>query len=420
MLTRKQRLELLFVLTAMLTFRSSMAGDWPQFLGPDRNGTSAETGLLSKWPAAGPKVIWRTPLGISMSGIAISDGRAVTMYQDGDTQYLVALDAADGKQIWRTEVGPVYLNAMGNGPRATPTISANQVFTFTGEGILAACDTKDGRKLWSVDVPKSLSTTPSEYGMSCSPLVTKDLVIVYAGSDSAAVVAFDRATGKSVWKAGAGRAGYSSPMLMEFAGKQQVVALTGTALYGLDPASGRELWSFAFVTEYDCNTASPVQVDGTTILISAGENHGSALIEVTSAGTAFSAGEIWSSLGKDSQLRAEWQTPVIHDGHLYGLDNIGGAGPITNLVCIRLSDRKTMWMKPRFGKSNLILADGKLFVTTMKGELAIVAATPESFQELSRTTIIETTRQAPSLATGRLFVRDDHEVLCIDVTAAAP
>ena len=154
------------------------------------------------------------------------------------------------------------------------------------------------------------------------------------------------------------------------------------------------------------------------ILISAGENHGSVILAVTADKDGARAKEVWSSLGKDSQLRAEWQTPVMHDGHLYGLDNQGSAGPITSLVCLRLKDHKTVWQKNRFGKSNLILADGKLFLTTMDGEVVIVEASPKEFHELSRATIMETTRQAPALADGHLFVRDDKEVLCIDVKAA--
>jgi outer membrane protein assembly factor BamB len=139
------------------------------------------------------------------------------------------------------------------------------------------------------------------------------------------------------------------------------------------------------------------------------------ILQLTRSGDAFEAKPVWSSLGKDSQLRAEWQTPVVHNGHLYGLDNSGSAGPITNLVCIRLSDRKTVWQKPRFGKSNLILADGRLWITTMKGELVLVEASDREYRELGRAVVLETTRQAPSLADGRLYVRDDQHVICLDV-----
>jgi outer membrane protein assembly factor BamB len=394
---------------------SGLAEDWPQFLGKNRNGVSSETGLIQTWPKSGPKIAWRTPLGTSMSGVAISDGVAFTLFQDDQKLYVTALNAVDGKELWRTAFATAYENAMGNGPRATPTVAEGRVFAFTGEGILAAFTAKDGKELWTVNVPKELEGTASEYGMSCSPLVVGNSVIVHTGSESSAVAAFDVASGKELWKSGSGKAGYSSPVLMKIAEQEQLVSLTAAGAAGMDPTSGEVLWQFPFPTEYDCNTASPVPIDETRLLISAGENHGSVILSVTGKGTAWNAKEVWSSLGKDSQLRAEWQTPVIHDGHLYGLDNSGSAGPITNLVCIRLKDQKTMWQKPRFGKSNLILADGKLFLTTMNGEVVIVAASPTEFQELGRGKVMETTRQAPSLSNGFLFVRDDHEVICIDV-----
>ncbi len=407
---------LLILLTA--AFAQVLGDDWPQFLGPLRNGVSTESGLVSTWPADGPKILWRTPLGVSMSGIAISNGRAFTMFQDDSRQFVVALNAADGKEIWRTPAAPMYVNAMGNGPRATPAVAGDRVFAFTGEGILGAFKSSDGKQLWSVDVPKSLGGAPAEYGVSCSPIVVGDTVIVYTGAETAAIAAFQTATGKVAWKSGAGKSGYSSPVRMTMAGEEQLVALTAVGASGLEPTTGKSLWAFPFTTEYDCNTAGPVQIDSDHFLISAGENHGSIILNLSVDEDKFSVREAWSSLGKSSQLRAEWQTPVIHDGHLYGLDNVGGAGPITNLVCIRLSDRKTVWQKVRFGKSNLILADGKLFLTTMNGEVVIVEASPAAFKELSRATIMETTRHAPALANRHLFVRDDKEVICIDVRAA--
>lgn len=418
---------------------AAKSDDWPQFLGLHRNGVSAETGLISEWPASGPKIAWRTSLGVSMSGVAVANDSAYTMFQDDSDQYVVCLNATDGKEHWRTPVAPMYENGMGNGPRATPTVVDGKVFAFTGEGILVALKADDGKLLWSVDVPKLLSGKPNEYGVSCSPLVTKDHVIVHSGTKTAAVAAFGIADGKLAWKAGRGNAGYSSPVMMKLGGKDQIVSLTAAGAIGLEPASGTELWSFPFPTEYDCNTASPLYLDGEHVLISAsylfsmslcslfmyldgehvlisaGENHGSVIIKVKPDPQGGKAESVWSTLGKDSQLRAEWQTPVIHDGYLYGLDNSGSAGPITNLVCIRLEDHKTMWQKNRFGKSNLILADGKLFLTTMAGEVVIVEASPKEFHELGRATVMETTRQAPAIANGHLLVRDDKEVVCIDV-----
>lgn len=394
---------------------SVFGDDWPQFLGVDRNGISSETGLLKSFGSSGPKVLWQTDLGVGMSGIAVQGDHALTMYQDDSSQYVACLNTSDGKLVWKTAVAPMYENGMGNGPRATPAVTEQSVFALTGEGILVALKRADGKKLWEVNVPRSLGGEPSEYGMSGSPLVVGSAVIVHAGTESAAVAAFDAQSGKPLWKAGSGKAGYSSPVLRTVAGVAQVLAFTAAGLTSIDPASGKELWTFPFATEYDCNTANPVQTDDNHVLISAGENHGSVLLNVTMSSDKWTVKDEWTSAGKDSQLRAEWQTPVLHDGHLYGLDNSGSAGPITNLVCIRLSDRKTVWAKNRFGKSNLVLADGTLWLTTMNGELVAVEASPTGFKETGRATVMETTRQAPSISAGRLYVRDDAKVICFDI-----
>ncbi|MFO0976636.1 MAG: PQQ-binding-like beta-propeller repeat protein [Planctomycetaceae bacterium] len=394
---------------------NSYGDDWPQFLGVHRDGVSKETGLVKKFGAKGPAVLWQTDLGVGMSGISVVGSQVFTLYQDETSQYVVCLGVEDGKITWKTAVGSAYENAMGNGPRATPSVSGDNVYALTGEGILVALKRTDGMKLWEVNVPKSLGGEPSEYGMSGSPLVVEKHVIVHAGTESAAVAAFDAATGKLSWKAGSGKAGYSSPVLAELSGVPQVLAFTATGITSVDPASGTEFWSFPFITDYDCNTANPVTTDDGHVLISAGENHGSVLLNIAKSGNKWTVKDEWTSAGKDSQLRAEWQTPVLHDGYLYGLDNSGSAGPITNLVCIRLSDRKTMWQKSRFGKSNLILADGMLWLTTMNGELVCVEAKSDDFFETGRATVMETTRQAPAISNGRLFVRDDVRIICFDV-----
>ncbi len=392
-----------------------IAEDWPQFLGPQRNGVSAETGLIRNFPPAGPQVLWRKSLGVGMSSVAVAEGLAVTLFQDSTSQYVAAFDTESGTQKWKTAVAPTFENSMGNGPRATPTIVDGMVHVFTGEGILAQLQLVDGKLIRTVNVPRELGGRPAEYGVACSPLVTDGLVIVQAGAPRAATAAWNISSGKLAWTAGSGNAGYSSPLLATLAGVSQLVVFNATGATGLNPQSGETLWSFPFPTEYDCNTATPVQLSQDTLLISAGENHGSVILQVSAGGNSFAVKSVWSSLGTDSQLRAEWQTPVIHDGCLYALDNQGSAGPITNLVCIRISDQKTLWKKNRFGKSNLILADGHLWITTMKGELILAAAAPEEYREIARCTLIETTRQAPVISDGRLFLRDDHELICLDV-----
>ncbi len=406
-------------LLCCLLLTAVRADNWPQFLGNSRNGVSSEKMLAGTWPTAGPKIVWKTRLGTGMSGLAIHDDLVVTLDQDERDQYAVALKKADGSEQWRSSIGPAYENAMGNGPRATPAISGDSVFVYSGEGILACLTRENGKLLWSVNVPELLKGEPSEYGMSCSPLVVENLVIVHAGTATAAVAAFDCKSGKLQWKAGQGAAGYSSPVLMTFADQPQLVSLIGAQLLGIEPASGKLLWTYPFATDFDCNTACPIQLDKTSLLISAGENHGTAILTMDPKTGTPDPSAVWTSLGRDSQLRAEWQTPVVIGEYLYGMDNVGNAGPITNLVCLRLSDRKTMWRKDRFGKGNLIAADNKLYLTTMKGELVVVNSNPERYEELSRATILESTRQAPALSGGQLFLRDDQAVTCVDLQVSA-
>lgn len=390
------------------------AGEWPQFLGPQRNGLSLETGLSDRWPTGGPEEIWRVPGGIGMSGLAISRGHVLTLVQREGKQWLISLDAKSGESIWQTELAPEYRNPMGNGPRATPTIAGDHVFVFTGEGLLSAHRFQDGKQLWSQQVIKKLGNKEAEYGMASSPLVVGNQVVVIAGAAKGTLVAFDVKSGEQTWAAGSDPAGYSSPTLLKVGGREQIVSFTGSSAIGVDSAKGSVLWRYPFETNYDCNIALPLEIGG-QVFLSSGENHGSVLLAVKPQGNRFDTSEVWSSFGSKSVLRNEWQTSLLLDGHLYGMDNVGGAGPVTHLTCINAQTGERKWQEARFGKGNLIAADGKLFISTMKGEIVLVRATPDRYEELGRATILGSTRQAPALSNGRLFIRDDKEIVCINV-----
>ena len=390
------------------------ADDWPGFLGKNRNGISAETSLIDAFPASGPVVRWRVAGGVGMSAVVVQGDNALTTWNADGQQWLVALDTSNGSLKWRTPMGAAYKNPMGDGPRATPTIAADRAYAYSGEGILMAVDLASGRPLWRKDVVKELSAKPSEYGMSCSPLVIDDRVIVHAGADDAAVVAFATSDGKLLWKTGTGHAGYSSPVLMDIAGTQQVVAFSGTAVLGIDPDSGKNLWSYPFETDYGCNTASPVAIDG-GVFISSGENHGSVLLDVKKLNGTYAVSERWKSLDSKSVMRNEWQTSIVVGEHLYGFDNVGAAGPVSHFSCIEAKSGKPVWQKSRFGKGNLVYADGKFWLTTIEGELVIAKADTDGFQELSRATLVEKNRQTLSIANGCGYLRDDSEVVCIEL-----
>ncbi len=401
-------------LLSLSAFAADKGSDWPQFLGPQRNGHSTETGLIDQWPADGPKEVWRKPGGVGMSGIAIHGGTAVTLVQKQGQQWLLALDAQTGDTKWETPLAPEYRNGMGNGPRGTPAISGDTVYAFTGEGILVAVKLTTGKMVWSTDTVKDLGGKPAEYGMACSPLVHDGVVIVTVGGTAGTVAAYDVQTGKRKWAAGENPAGYSSPALLTIGGSPQVVAFVGNAALGLQPASGTTLWQYPYETNYDCNIATPITVDG-NVFLSAGENHGSVMLALKPNGEKFDVSTVWQSQGTKSVLRNEWQTSILLDGYLYGLDNVGGAGPVTHLTCVDAKTGTRVWQKPRWGKGNLIAAEGKLFFSTMNGELVIARANPKEYEEIGRKEYIGTTRQAPALSRGLLYLRDDSEIVCIDV-----
>lgn len=403
-------MRIVLILMCSLT---ANADDWPQFLGPHRNGVSAETGLVSEWPDGGLKELWRVECVGGLSGIAVADNRAITMTQNRGLQSVAAFDVATGKRLWRTPVAPAYRNQQGDGPRATPTIRGDRVFAFTGDGVLSCLEAKGGQLVWSRPVVSELGGKPADYGMASSPLVYEDLVIVTAGVPGACVVACDEKTGEIRWKSGEDRAGYSSAVVATVHDQPVLLALTASSLSAMNPASGEVLWRHSFPTEYDCNTATPVVFEN-QVLISAGENHGSVLLKVTGDGVS----EVWNTLGPRSSLRAEWQTPFLIENYLYGFDNVGSAGPVTHLTCIDARTGLRVWRQPRFGKGNFTLADGKLWVTTMKGEIVLVEPTHQEFRELGRRKYLGMTRQAPAISNGRLFARDEKHMICLQVRSS--
>jgi outer membrane protein assembly factor BamB len=418
-MTRTQRyarpLTVALLAAALGACSATRADDWPQFLGPQRNGISAETGLLTDWPADGPPELWRVPGGEGMSGLAIRAGRLLTLVQENGRQWVVCHDALSGERRWKRDVAPAYRNAMGDGPRATPAVAEDAVYVFTGEGLLAALQVTDGTVAWSQDLLAKYGGKPAEYGMACSPLLIGDLVVVTIGAPGATAVAVSRQSGEVVWTAGKEQpAGYSSPALLHVGGRDQLVVFFGAGAFGLDPQSGKILWQTEYETNYNCNIATPLAVDD-GVFLSAGEDHGSVLLSLRPEADRFVTSEVWSSLGRRSVLRNEWQTSLLLEGCLYGFDNVGGAGPITHFTCIDAASGERKWQQLRYGKGNAIAADGNLFLSTMDGDLVVVRPSPEKYVELGRKTVLGMTRQAPALANGRLYLRDDAEIVCLDV-----
>ena len=406
------------ILAVCLTLLTSLAfaDDWPQHLGPNRNGISAEQGLIADIPDSGLNVLWQVSGGVGMSGVAVADGTAITIVQKENKQVVIALDAKTGESKWEVGVAPEFKNSMGNGPRAFPCIHKGNVIVFTGQGNLISLKLADGSTNWWIETVKVFGGQVADYGMACSPLIVGDTVAVTTGhKDGSVLAAYNLDDGKEAWHLSWPDAiGYSSPSLLTLADKEQIVVYTGTNVRGVD-TTGKSLWSYEYVTPFDCNIVTP-QLVGKDLFFSSGENHGSVLLSVSKGKDSYKLTEKWSSQGPSSVLRNEWQTSVLIDGYLYGWDNVGGAGPITHLKCVNATTGELAWEELRFGKGNFTAADGKLFLNMMSGELVVIEANSKEYVELSRQKVHRGSRQAPTLSNGILYLRDDATITALSVS----
>jgi outer membrane protein assembly factor BamB len=376
-----------------------------------RDGTSIETGL---WPAdlpLEPAVLWRKSIGAGFSGASIADGRLYTAWIDGGSEVLFCLDARSGSELWRFPIDREFQEENGNGPRATPTVDGPLVFALSSRAMLHAVDRVSGRPAWSLDLRKAIGEMRVEQrGYASSPLILGDLLIVQVGpSPGTAVVALDKFSGELRWKTQSGRAGLSSPIAVTLDGVLQVVAAIGSGLVGVDPTTGAQLWFHPWTTQFDLNIATPLFVPPDRFLISSGYDKGSALVAVAREGGTWTATEQWTN----RLFRSHFNSPVLHGSAIYGFDN-------AFLKAISVEDGRDLWRARGFGKGSLILADGRLVVQAEDGELAIVEATPEGYQEVLRAEALSgRSWTPPSLAHGVVFTRNHESLIAIELVAGA-
>jgi outer membrane protein assembly factor BamB len=403
----------LLAVSVLASLAPVLAADWPHWLGPARNGSSPETGLLTTWPAAGPKVLWKVKGGDGYSSVAVAGGRAFTLVQNDQGEQLVALDAATGSTLWTAAPHARYKNQYGNGPRSTPAVAGAHVYTQSVTGPLACYDVKTGKLVWEVDLLKEFGAKNISWGLSASPLVEGDLVYAVPGAAGASVAAFDRNTGKLVWKTGSDKAAYATPLPINVAGRKQIIFFNAAGLLAVTPEEGKELWRVAWPTEFDCNIATPLVVGSDRLFVSSGEGVGCALFELSADGPPR---VVWQSKGPKSVLMNYWANSVVHDGHLYGLS--GEFNKRIDLNCVDVQTGKLKWSRPAFGKAALTFADGHLFITTKKGDLVLVRANPAQYEEKARLAgFLGENRTVPTIADKRLYLRDRQNILCLDIAA---
>ena len=385
------------------------ARDWPQFLGPERNNRLRGVRLERDWTMRPPREIWRRPVGPAWSSFAVVDDRAVTQEQHGPEEQVVCYDLATGRKLWQHADSTRYESAIaGVGPRATPAIAGDRVFTLGATGILNCLDLAGGAQIWSRDILADNRAEANMWGNSCSPLVLDTLVVVSAGGpDERSLVAYHRQTGAFVWGGGTDRAGYSSPRLVNLAGREQILIFNSHSVVAHDPQSGIPLWRQPW-DQVQC-VANPLPLPGNRVLVSTGYGIGARLYQVNAAPDGGLTSEIvWRS----PRLKAKFANMVYRDGFVYGLDD--GV-----LVCLDPQDGKRRWKRGRYGHGQLILIDDVLLIMSESGDVVLVEARPDRHVELARMTVFAgKTWNPPSFAAPYLLVRTDNEAVCYQLALA--
>lgn len=384
---------------------SVSAVDWPQFRGPQRDGVSPETGLLRKWPEGGPAECWRRPLGEGFSAITVADGELFTLFADAENELAVRLDPETGEEVWRTPIGPRFDEPLGNGPRSTPTWDGERLYVLSSTGTFHALDPADGSEIWSVDAQKELEARMPVRGFTSSPLIEGDLVIVeLGGAEGKGVVAFDRTTGELRWGARETSAGHASPLAVTIDGVRQVIhlATAGRELASLLP-DGSVYWTHPWPPGA---IAMPVFIPPDSIFVSASADIGATVVRIHTENGEPVVDEVW----KDRVMKNHFSSSVLYRGILYGFDN-------GTFKAIDPATGEQHWAKRGLGKGSLIAADGLLVVLSDRGRLVLVEASAEEYRELSSVQALTgKTWTLPTLAGGRVYLRDHEEILCLEVS----
>jgi len=391
---------------AAVAAQAQTGGEWPQWRGANRDGVSKETGLLKQWPAEGPPLAWKgAGAGMGYSSFAVSKGRLYTMGLRGDKEYVIAFDAATGKEAWATAHGTAFKNDRGDGPRGTPTVDGDRVYSLGGAGDLSAIDAKTGKLAWQMNVLQKFGGSNITWGISESPLVIGDKLLVNPGGPGASVVALNKKDGTLIWKSQSDRAGYSSGIPVQVGGKTQVVFFTHTRGLGLDLETGKLLWDYPKAANNVANAATPV-VRGNRVWISSDYGNGGGLVEIKGDGTA---AEVYFT----KEMRNHHSSSVLIGDHLYGFS--GGI-----LTAMKFDTGQVAWRDRSVGKGSLVYADGMLYLFSENGVVGLAEAAPAGYTEKGRFRIPQDslpTWAHPVVAGGRLYLRDQDTIYAYDVKA---
>lgn len=396
------------------------AFDFPQFLGPQRNG-AVDVEIASDWTTKEPQLIWRNDeFGAGWSGFAAVNGYAVTLEQRGEKELVTCYEVLTGDLKWSHAESSRHQTVPGGvGPRSTPTIYNGRVYSLGATGILLCLDGSTGELIWKRELLRELGTTPEEdiklvaWGRSASPLIDQGRVIVPlglaadgdGGLEGASLIALDAVNGEEIWRKGRHQVSYASPTVMTLAGVRQIVMVCENEVCGHDADSGDELWRHPWLGSSSGNAScsQPIDAGRDRVFLSKGYAHGSALIEVKRNGAQWSVAEVWHHL---TVMKTKFTNAVLFEGHVYGLDD-------SILSCVNLETGKRMWKRGRYGHGQVLRAGEQLLVQAESGEVALVALDPREFRQLARFDAVSgKTWNNPCLYGNYLLVRNAEQAAC--------
>jgi outer membrane protein assembly factor BamB len=385
------------------------ASDWPQFLGPTRDGIYTGS-IAESWPPAGPRVVWKKRVGQGFSGPVVTQGRVILFHRVANEEVVEALDARTGEARWRYAYPTNYRDDFGfdEGPRSVPVVAGGRVYTFGAQGQLHAIEFETGRRVWSEDTARRYGVRKGFFGAAGSPLVEDGRVIANIGGRDAGIVAFDGSSGRVLWTATDHEASYSSGIAATIAGTRLAIFFTREGLVGLDPAAGSIAFSRRWRSRLGAsvNGATPLVV-GDLIFISATYGTGAAVLRLEGSQLI----QLWAS---DDVLSNHYASSVYYDGHLYGYHGRQEYNPSFRAVELRTG--RVRWSVDEFRAGTVTLAGNRLLIMRETGELVLGAASPDAFRPLARAQILPpTVRAYPALAAGFLYVRNDDTLVCLDL-----
>jgi len=416
-------MSLLLLLASLVTSPAVPSEDWPQYNGAPSDRT-APGPLAAAFPSAGPPLAWKVPLADGFSSFAVAGGLAFTLVAErtdgAEAEVLLALDAGTGKERWRASLGPVSYdgggdagadgNEGGDGPRTTPSVVDGRVYVLDAALRLFCFDAQSGARQWSHDLPEEFSGRTIRWQNGASPLVEGELVFVAGGGPDESLLAFDRKSGEVAWARGDERMTHATPIAATLLGTRQVIFFVQSGLIAVEPTTGAELWRTEF--PYRTSTAASPVVSGDIVYCSAGYGVGAAAWRLGKDGERFVPELLWRASNK---LINHWSTPVVHDGHLYGMFSFKeyGKGP---LKCIELASGEERWAQEGYGPGNCILVGTTLVALSDAGELVLVEARPDAYTERARADLLEgKCWSSPAFSEGAVYLRSTREGVRVDL-----